>query len=754
MAQSAIGGHWRRRSGATAVSRAFQTARWRFQAWREPALIGPASVLSSSALLPSLPIDARSRAAVAGVALAISVLSTAALYPSFAAPWVAPHYELLLNEARGIAVHDRAGAFAGTIPAAMLHGPRTPTGHKALAPDEAPELWWQMVVLLEDRHLGTWRSVHGIDLGGLVKAAWTPQQRGGSSLVMQLVRNLNRWTPDPYEPFWKKVPRKLRELRDAPVLYRQLGGYQSEAFKEAVAMHVPLVDGMRSGTIGGSVYGIAHASEVLFNRPASQTTDAQSAILAAAMKRPILVRGDPEKRVEYWAATIERAEYGLALALEAEPERRAMALSELRAYAASLPEARLPTSLASAFVDRPLSVGLVAAANPVQRANRLAYGEIISASGELLEAFGPSWANEIAELSLTLDLGRNASFKVRVEEALAEAQSELAGTLLRPLLSGAAHRPDILLVAVDETGQVLAHYNNTARPILHGYASRRDADGRYDPARETMQIASVGKVLAALLLAQNDPLDAAYCNRYLKGIRNWDGDTGVRDCGLPGAMIPMERAFGRSINLPVIEGLKSVSPAEAELLVTAAGFRMPDDVAPRVAIPLGMVTGSPAAMLQLMLATGLGVDGRPAVAPAVRLLQEAERRDGGLLHPDGRAVDLSPWLESDRARQWIRQALSAPLSGEGTLAILGPMLAGTGIEGHLAKTGTVAMNRQTVARYLVGTFRHDGRRFAWLVHVGGEFARPLGQSIDNRALAPLADALVRQAIAASQQAGG
>ena len=696
-------------------------------------------------------------AGVVGSALVGAVAPAVVFYPSFAAPWLEAEYRTLLAYHEGIVVADRRGPAGGVVPGSLLPVPVSAIAavprHQALPVLEVPEAWWRIVVALEDRHLGSWRSVHGIDVGGLARAAGTLGTEGGSSLAMQLVRALRHEVSDPGEPVLAKLPRKLRELRDAPVLYHMLGGAEAAAFRDAIATHLPLVDGMAGAGIGGSVYGLEQAARLLFAKPPAALSDAESAILAAALHRPILVSGPDEWRLERHARTVQRAARGLRLAFVDEPARLEAALVELEQLALVLPEVQVPEALAAVLPQtEPLRTRL--AANASERAAWLAQGELVSATGELLEASGPRWADQVAELQFGFDLVANRLFKGEVETLLAKAEAQLDGRLLRGLTHEAADRADVLLVAIDETGQVLAHYNSTARPILHGDSSRRDADGRYDSARETMQIASVGKVLAVLLLAQDEPLDAAYCNRYLQGIRNWDGDTGVRDCRLPGAMVPMERAFGRSLNLPVIEGLKRVSAGQAEVLVAAAGFQMPDNVAPRVAVPLGMVAGSPAGMLQLMLATGLGVDGRPAVAPAVTLLTEVRHRDGGLLEPDRQAVDLSPWLGSDRARQWTRRALSAPLGGDGTLAMLTPMLAGTGIEGHLAKTGTVAMNRQTVARYLVGTFRHDGRRFAWLVHVGGDFARPLGQSIDNQALAPLANALVRQAIAASRQAGG
>jgi penicillin-binding protein 1A len=139
-----------------------------------------------------------------------------------------------------------------------------------------PLVMKRATVAIEDRRF----YQHGaVDYFGLARAALRnlasdQTEQGGSTLTMQLVRNL--YTPE--SRFQKTVKRKLREIKLADELYKR---HSKAWILTAYLNNVPY------GTVGGqTAVGIQAASRIFFGKPASQLTLPEAALLAGLPQAP------------------------------------------------------------------------------------------------------------------------------------------------------------------------------------------------------------------------------------------------------------------------------------------------------------------------------------------------------------------------------------------------------------------------------------------------------------------------------------
>jgi penicillin-binding protein 1A len=139
-----------------------------------------------------------------------------------------------------------------------------------------PLVMKRATVAIEDRRF----YQHGaVDYVGLARAAIRnlasdKTEQGGSTLTMQLVRNL--YTPE--SRFQKTLKRKLSEIKLATQLEQQ---HSKAWILTAYLNNVPY------GTVGGqTAVGIQAASRIFFNKPASQLTLPEAALLAGLPQAP------------------------------------------------------------------------------------------------------------------------------------------------------------------------------------------------------------------------------------------------------------------------------------------------------------------------------------------------------------------------------------------------------------------------------------------------------------------------------------
>ncbi len=135
--------------------------------------------------------------------------------------------------------------------------------------DEVPEVIQDAVVAVEDQ---TFWENSGVDLNAMIRALLTNLtsgeiEQGGSTITQQLVKN--RVLSDK-----RDVRRKFREL----ILARQLNGQYSK--REILEQYLNTV------YFGQGSYGIKSAVERFFDKPLSEVTAAEAALLAGVIANP------------------------------------------------------------------------------------------------------------------------------------------------------------------------------------------------------------------------------------------------------------------------------------------------------------------------------------------------------------------------------------------------------------------------------------------------------------------------------------
>src|SRR3954452_16052675 len=171
-------------------------------------------------------------------------------------------------------VYAADGTRLGFIQASTL---RTPVGAHAI-----PEMVRQATVAIEDRRFYEHK---GVDFEGIVRAAVKNVEskkdiQGGSTLTMQLVRNL--YTGERARQGVAGYKRKIREAKLAEELEDEHPGREGKLWiLDRYLNSVPY------GTVGGqTAVGIQAAARTFFDKPASELTLREAALLAGLPQAP------------------------------------------------------------------------------------------------------------------------------------------------------------------------------------------------------------------------------------------------------------------------------------------------------------------------------------------------------------------------------------------------------------------------------------------------------------------------------------
>jgi penicillin-binding protein 1A len=149
---------------------------------------------------------------------------------------------------------------------------------------QIPQLVRDATVAIEDRRFFDHK---GVDFEGVVRAAVKNLEskddvQGGSTLTMQLIRNL--YTKNNVRTGVEGYKRKIREAKLAEELENKHPGRRGKRWiLDTYLNNVPY------GTVGGkTAVGIQAAARIFFDKPASELTLAQAALLAGLPQAPSL----------------------------------------------------------------------------------------------------------------------------------------------------------------------------------------------------------------------------------------------------------------------------------------------------------------------------------------------------------------------------------------------------------------------------------------------------------------------------------
>lgn len=686
------------------------------------------------------------------------------------------------------AIYDKHGDFVGTFDARLdsqqdvnFTGAPISVGsyvanpdHKSIPVRTVPDHYWRCLVHHEDRHMGGWLNPFGIDFAGVLKIPYTTATRsirkgrlslgvGGSTLPMQLARVIYKTPPRVNESPVEKLSRKLREWWIAPVIYAELTrGGDNTPLKQWAANHLWLAQ--RTG--GASLHGVEVAAQIVFGKHAKDLTIAEQFVLASAVNKPIiLLEGSArlnEVRLDRWRYIAEVRARLCAQALIDDEAIQREVLFELVGLAGGPPDPRVKPRLAEALAAHAPDRVQRAEANPVIRANTLLPSARFGLREEMKQTFGFEWRNHVRGITSTLDAADNLRFNRRMGTTVQELETAVGGRVdpgytLDPHKRAAGLKtPDVVVVAADADGRIVRYFEVNQTASYFGSPLARDSGtGFYTEEREARMIASTGKALIAIAMANAGGITGA--TQFLD--RNAPAK-GLETCARRGNLRRGRTAvvsFACSLNGPILAKATSLSTRSIQRLIDGFGFVMPprdangEGTPPATAAVFGQISGAPRRVHQMsaaVLASLIGKGDKPVFEPSLIEHYDFTTPESAMAAADMPRFMIAPdTLIKRSARPLVRQLLSSPLCyqankrSHGTLKMLSKWCAArrSDLRLHFAKTGTqVALDPDaTVDAWATGGVQFtNGAAYSYVVVVGtGSSNEPWARKLHSSQLA-------------------
>ncbi len=694
------------------------------------------------------------------------------------------------------AVYDQSGAFVGTFDprldsrrdvnyteqAIEMGDYVANPDHKSIPVRDVPDGYWQCLTYHEDRYLGGWLNPFGIDLYGVLKIPYTSVVRslkthrpvlgvGGSTLPMQFARVVYNTPPSSSEGSMAKLGRKLREWWLAPVIYHELTqGGDITPLKQWAANHIWLAQ--RTG--GQPLHGVEVTSRIVFGKGADELSTAEQFVLASAVNKPIILLTGSDQlnavRMDRWRYITEVRARTCAERLIKDPSEQSKVLFELVQMAGGPPDPKVKPRLQQALETYAPALAKRAVANPIIRANALLPAARFGLREEMKQAYGFGWRDSIRGVTTTLEAAENLAFheRIKVELAAVDGREQTrinAGYTLDPAkVSDARKLPHVVVVAANTQGEIVRYFEAGESAAYFGSPMARDgATGFYDARREGRQIASTGKMIAAIGIANehHDQPGTLY--------QDAAGAAGALDtCQKGNAAVPLGRravvAFACSLNTPIEWRLAQLGQERVRKLIDGFGFNMPpadadgNGTPPSTAAVRGLIGGSPRRvhhMAGVILGALLERGNTPVRAPTLVHAFEYISPGAQEAAKTGEAAITPTSIIRSDSHVLLKTLLSAPLCYRhagapfGTLKSLAQWCADgrPDLRLHFAKTGTSVTTdpSATVDTWTAGGIQFaNGAAYSYVVMVGtGSAHETWGRNMNSaQATAPLVAVLL------------
>ncbi|MCB1506643.1 MAG: transglycosylase domain-containing protein [Hyphomicrobiaceae bacterium] len=691
------------------------------------------------------------------------------------------------------AIYDSRGSFVGTFDprldsqrdvnytdAAIEVGSYTANpDHKSIPVREVPDYYWKCLLYHEDRYLGGPLNPFGIDLLGVLKIPFSTIRRsvalkrpslgvGGSTLPMQLARVIYKTPPRGDEGALEKLRRKFSEWWMAPIIYQTLtkGGDKS-ALKAWSANHLWLAQ--RTG--GSPLHGVEVTSRIVFGKEAKDLSVAEQFVLASAVNKPIILLEGSDRlnavRLDRWRYITEVRARTCAEKLLDDAEKQKEVVFDLVKLAGGPPDPHVKPRLQHALDKFAPDYARRAQANPVIRANVLLPAARFGLREEMKQRYGFAWRDYVRGVTTTFDAAENMAFHAKVNTALSSLDGKvsaklLPGYTLDPAKAGISGTlPNIIVVASNYKGEIVRYYETGETAAYFGSISARNAEsGIYDPARESRMIASTGKMLAAVAIANQltDTPNTLYLDTDAPAV-------GLETCRHGGGGRHGRKAivaFACSLNNPVGNRTARVGQARVKALIDQFGFTMPPPTAsgegtpPSTAVVLGQIAGAPRRvhmMSSVILNSLVGQRNRTLSEPTLIKSYDHTLHAQDEVRPGPKK--LRPLEVVVRGGNGlIKELLSAPLcysafkTSHGTLKSMSQWCASrrAGVRLHFAKTGTQVTEDPdaSIDAWITGGIQFsNGAAYSYVVLVGtGSVREPFARKMHAADITPLAEALL------------
>jgi len=693
------------------------------------------------------------------------------------------------------AIYDARGQFVGTFDprldsrrdinytdAAITVGDYVANpDHKSIPVRETPQHYWQCLSHHEDRHIGTLLNPYGIDLAGVLKIPYSTVKRslalkrpslgvGGSTLPMQFARVIYKTPPHADEGGLTKLRRKLKEWWLAPVIYHELTrGGDATPLKQWAANHIWLAQ--RTG--GAPLHGVEVTSRIVFGKEAKDLTTAEQFVLASAVNKPIILLAGNEKlnevRLDRWRYITEVRARTCAEKLVTDAAEQKRIVFELVQMASGPPDPRVKPRLQEALEHYVPATAKRAQANPEIRANALMPSARLGIREEMKQAFGFDWRNYVRGVTTTFDVVENLAFRERIRAELVKLEAAWsarlnAGFTLDPDKAGERRSPHVVVAAANADGEIVRYYDSSGSASYFGSPLARDAvTGRYVAARELRAIASTGKIIAAVAIANEhrDGPETLYADSEAP-------ERALETCAKGGRSGQGRKAivaFACSLNRPIEWRAAQLGQERIGRLIQDFGLTMPAAASSEQATPpstaavRGLVTASPQRVHQMsgaVLAALLDRGGRPVRLPTLVRAYDFTSRDAALAFARDKSTDVVPnRLIRRDGHAMLKVLLQAPLcysaggQAHGTLKGLAGWCAErrADLRLHFAKTGTHTTSdpSESVDAWITGGLQFaNGAAYSYVVLVGtGSTAEPFARNLHaSQVGVPLAAALL------------
>lgn len=700
-----------------------------------------ASLLPQPSELARGVMRSRRGAAAAGILCLVGIPSLVIAFFLIAAlsnPFLKQELGYAEERSSALEVYDAKGRWLGILPPADFsdwsNGDYLPPDHAAAVPTSTPPVWRKCVIALEDHNFDGVSRWLGIDPIAIVKSGFFTmngdRRRGASTLYMQVVRELEGRSPSAEEAPGEVAFRKMAEIFGANALVRMIATDDRDAAARLVAMHTPLIIGTSGSRFGDPIYGVELASQILYGRPTEALTMDEQAVLAAAIKVPILLAppNNPSAQARAaarWARVKERADFCLRSVLPRESPELVDARKRLQSE--DQPRPVVDPALSDLLPRNRLAAWNIAV-NPVRRARFFAGVQLQIARAELDSTYPDKrWRGRIASIRLSISVDDNSPFVRAVQGRLQSLQISMRG-LSMPLDSDS---PTTL------AANAISIVANTDGHIRLLYSSRPDLLWYW-----RTQMASTAKMVAAVALGRYDSPTTRYCHT---DVANNDGMGSVRTCARPGSWVTAQEAFARSDNEAIRWRLRQLPTKELRDLATA--FLLPDFGAtpPATALTRGTIDLVPAQALQIAAAIGAGLSYKARDVYPPTIIDQIT-----VLGQNGHLTIASANRRAPISEATIRKAFTLPvtrfvlsvLSGtsepNGTLRSMQDVK--TSLGGRLyAKTGTESVNHRTYSLHIIGAFQAGSAWSSFLVITGSPDNRtPMGYGLNASQMTSIA----------------
>ncbi len=696
------------------------------------------------------------------------------------------------------AIYDRAGNFVGVFDprldsardfnytdAPIELGDYTANpDHKSIPVRDVPEHYWRCLVWHEDRYFGTALNPYGIDLIGVLKIPYSSIRRtlttgrptlgvGGSTLPMQFARVIYKTPPRREEGALTKLRRKVGEWWLAPVIFHELTrGGDDTPLKQWAANHIWLAQ--RTG--GQPLHGVEVTSRIVFGKEARDLSIAEQYVLASAVNKPIILLEGDERlnavRLDRWRYIAEVRARMCAEKLIDDAEVQRNTLFELIGLAGGPPDPKVKPRLQQALDQFTPHLARRAQANPIIRANALLPAARLGLREEMKQVWGFGWRAHVRGVTSTIDAGENLALRTRLNASLAAIDQKWGARLkpgyaLDPAKATAGtglKSPQVVVAAANLDGEIVRYFETSDTTPYFGSPYARDgASGHYEPAREVRRIASTGKIIAAIGIANElrDGTEALYTDSEAPAGSLAETCARGTAAGSRRAIV----AFACSLNRPVEWRLAQTGQAKVRTIIDKLGFTMPpalasgSDTPPSTAAVRGLVAGSPQRvhhMSSVVLGALTGRGAKPVRLPSlVKSYDFTSREEASSFKRDASRDVVPDTLIRRDAHGLLKSFLQAPLchthAGQpvGTLKDLSAWCASRrgDLRLHFAKTGTDvnADASQTVDTWITGGLQFaNGAAYSYVVMVGtGSTSEPWAHNLHAAQVAvPLLETLL------------